>query len=75
VTVKIGTTRLATVRVTIERRKRGLWVRVARATRGTVNNRVTFRATRLKRGRHRVRVSVYNGAGSGSPVTQRFRVP
>jgi len=74
VTVKVGTSRLAMVRVTIERKKGGRWVRVARATRGTVANRVTVTATRLKRGRHRVRVSVYNGAGTGTPVTTGFRV-
>jgi len=74
VTVKVGTTRLAMVRVTIERKKRGRWVRVARATRGTVANRVTVKATGLKRGRHRVRVSISNGAGSGTPVTKGFRI-
>ena len=73
-TIKVGTTRLTMVRVTIQRKKRGRWVRVARATRPTIANRVTVRASRLKRGRHRVRVSVYNGAGSGSPVTRGFRV-
>jgi subtilisin family serine protease len=74
VTIRVTTTRLAIVRVTVERRKGRRWVREARTTRVTVGNRVTVTAKRLKRGVHRVRISVSSRAGSGTPVTKAFRV-
>jgi hypothetical protein len=75
VTVKVVTTRLAMLRVTIERKGKGRWRRVKRSTVGTVANRASVSARRIPPGRYRVRVSIYNGAGSGTPLSKRFRVP
>jgi subtilisin family serine protease len=74
VTVKVVTTRLAMLRVTIERKRGGRWSRVKRSTVGTVANRASVAARRVSPGRYRVRVSIFNGAGSGTPMTQGFRV-
>jgi hypothetical protein len=60
--------------VTIERKRSGRWIRVKSSTVGTVANRASVAARRISPGRYRVRVSIYNGAGNGTPVTQRFRV-
>jgi subtilisin family serine protease len=75
VTVTVVTTRLSMLRVTIERKRSDRWIRVKSSTVGTVANRASVAARRISPGRYRVRVSIYNGAGSGTPVTQRFRVP
>jgi subtilisin family serine protease len=72
-TVKVATTRLAMLTITVERKK-GRWVRVARRTLASFGNRATFKVSRLKRGRHRVRVSISNGAGRGTSVSKTFRV-
>jgi subtilisin family serine protease len=74
VTVTVVTTRLSMLRVTIERKRSGRWIRVKSSTVGTVANRASVAARRISPGRYRVRVSIYNGAGNGTPVTQRFRV-
>ncbi len=74
VTVKVVTTRLAMLRVTIERKRSGRWRRVKRSTVATVSNRARVAAERIRTGRYRVRVSIYNGAGTGAPVSTRFRV-
>jgi hypothetical protein len=49
-------------------------VRVARRTAASVENRVTLKISRLKRGRHRVRISVSSNAGAGTRVSTSFRV-
>ena len=73
VAVKAGTSRPATVRVIVERRKDGRWVRVKHATLAAAN-RATVRVGRVRRGRYRVRVAVWNDAGAGVPAAKRFRV-
>ena len=72
--VRVITTRLANVRVTIERKRGRRWVRVKRRRAATVANRVSVAARRVRPGRYRVRVSIANGAGRGTPVSKRFRV-
>jgi hypothetical protein len=74
VTVAVGTTRLAILRVTIERRKGGRWVRVTRQKLVTVGNRATVTGRRVAAGRYRVRVSISTSAGTGGLVTKGFRV-
>jgi thermitase len=73
-TVKVSTTRLAMVTVTVERAKGKRWVRVARKTLATSRNRASLRLSHLKRGTHRVRISISSSAGKGSSVTKTFRV-
>jgi hypothetical protein len=72
-TVKVRTDRPATLRVTIERKRGTRWVRVTRKTVGA-SNTATVRASRLKRGRYRVRISISSTAGRGTPATKSFRV-
>ena len=74
VTVTVKTTRLATVGVTIQRKRGRRWVRVKASTVASVANRASVVAKRLVRGRYRVRVTISNGAGSGTRVTEGFRV-
>jgi subtilisin family serine protease len=71
-TVKIAATRLATMRITVERKKGRRWVRVARKTVG--GSRATLKLSRLKRGKHRVRISISSSAGRGNSVSKTFRV-
>jgi subtilisin family serine protease len=73
-TVRIATTRLAMVKITVERQKGGRWVRVARRTEASRANRVTLKVSRLKRGKHRVRISISSSAGNGTSVSKTFRV-
>jgi hypothetical protein len=73
-TVRVSTDGLATVRITVERKKGRRWVRVTRKTLVTSRNRTTLRVRGLRRGRHRVRISVSSAAGRGSSVTESFRV-
>ena len=60
------------MRITVERKKGRRWVRVARKTVG--GSRATLKLSRLKRGTHRVSVSISNSAGNGSSVSKTFRV-
>jgi thermitase len=71
-TIRVTANRLATMRITVERKKGRRWVRVARRT--VSGTRGTLRVSRLKRGRHRVRISISSSGGRGTPVTKRFRV-
>jgi subtilisin family serine protease len=71
-TVTVKATRLATIRITVERKKGRRWVRVARRTVG--GSRATLKLSRLKRGTHRVRISISSSAGRGSSVSKTFRV-
>ena len=73
-TVRVKTSGLATVRITVERRKGGKWVRVARKTLATSDNTARMKVSHLKRGTHRVRISISSGAGNGSSVSKTFRV-
>ena len=70
----ISTTGPATVRITVERRRGRRWVRVTRKTRVASGTSVTLSVSRLKRGSHRVRVSISSGAGAGKSVSKTFRV-
>jgi Subtilase family/Thrombospondin type 3 repeat len=74
VKVKVTTSRVATLRITVERKRGGRWVRVARKTIVTSGNRASLTVKGLKRGAHRVRISISSSAGSGTPVTRAFRV-
>ena len=71
-TVKVAATRAATLTITVERKKGRRWVRVTRRTVSGTGS--TLRVSRLKRGSHRVRVSISSGAGAGTSVSKSFRV-
>ena len=49
-------------------------MRVARKTLATSENRATLKVSRLKRGTHRVRISITSSAGNGTSVSKTFRV-
>jgi subtilisin family serine protease len=73
-TIRVRTTHAATVRITIERKKGRRWVRVKRKTIVVSGTRATYRVSRLKRGRHRVRISISSSAGRGDSASKTFRV-
>jgi hypothetical protein len=73
-TIRVSTDGVATVRLTVERKKGRRWVRVTRKTLVTSRNRATLTVKRLKRGTHRVRISISSAAGRGTPVTKSFPV-
>jgi hypothetical protein len=73
-TIRIATSDVATLRVIVERRKGRRWVRVTRRTLTTSGHLARLRVSRLKRGKHRVRISISNSAGSGTSVSKTFRV-
>ncbi len=73
-TVKVTTSRLAAVRITVERKKGGRWTRVARKSVLTSGNRASLTVKRLKPGSYRVRISLSSSAGSGTPKSKTFRV-
>ena len=70
-TVRVVTSGQATVRITVERKRGRRWVRVVRKTIVTSGNRARLRVSPLRRGAHRVRISI---ASSGTSVTKSFRV-
>jgi hypothetical protein len=78
VTVRVHTSRTATVRVTIDRRRcsrgRCRWVRVTRKTVSTSRNVATVRSERLARGTYRAVVLLSSSAGRAKPETDGFRV-
>jgi hypothetical protein len=47
---------------------------VTRKKRIASGTRATLRVSRLKRGSHRVRISISSGAGAGTSVSKSFRV-
>ncbi len=61
------------MRITVERKKGGKWVRVARKT--VAGTSGSLKVSRLKRGLHRVRVSISSSAGAGTPVTKKLPRP
>jgi subtilisin family serine protease len=73
-TIRVATSDVATLRITVERKKGRRWVRVTRRTLVTSRDLATLTVSRLKRGSHRVRISISNSAGSGTAVTKSFRV-
>jgi thermitase len=68
-TVQVVAGRQATVRITVERKRGRRWVRVIRKTRATVGNTARVRVSPLRRGRHRVRITI-----GRTSVTKGFRV-
>ena len=78
VTVRVHTSRTATVRVTVERRKcsrgRCRWVRVMRKTVSTSRNVARVRSQRLARGTYRAVVLLSSSAGRAKPDADGFRV-
>ena len=70
----VSTDRAATVKITVERKKGGRWVRVTSRTDATVGNKATLTVKRLRRGAHRVKVSISSSGGAGTPRTKSFRV-
>jgi subtilisin family serine protease len=74
VTVRVRTSREASVRITIERKKGKRWVRVSRTTRTTRRGRASLTVKRLRKGTHRVVVTVKNSSGSGTARSKSFRV-
>ena len=73
-TVKVATTRRAMVTVLVERAKGKGWERVARKTVATSRNRASLKLSHLKRGTHRVRITISSSAGKGRSVTKTFKV-
>jgi subtilisin family serine protease len=71
-TIRVTASRLAMMRITVERKKGRRWVRVVRRT--VSGTRGTLKVSRLKRGKHRVRVSISSSAGRGNSVSKTFRV-
>ena len=71
-TVKVSASRAAMLTIVVERKKGRRWVRVTRKTLSGTGK--TLRLKRLKRGSHRVRVSISSGAGAGKSASERFRV-
>ncbi len=74
VTVRASTTRAAVVRILVQRKRGSKWVKVKKRTLATSANRVKLTVSRLRRGRHRIKVAVYSNAGSGTSATRYFRV-
>jgi hypothetical protein len=78
VTVRVLSSRAATVRVTVERKKcsrgRCRWVRVTRKTKTTTRNVATVKSKRLARGTYRAVVVLSSSAGHAPPETDGFRV-
>jgi subtilisin family serine protease len=71
-TVKVVATRDSQLKVTVERKKGRRWVRVTRKT--VFGTSATLKFKRLKRGAHRVLISISSSAGNGSSVSKTFRV-
>ena len=60
------------MRVTVERKKGRRWVRVTRRT--VSGSGASVKLSGLKRGTHRVRISISSSAGTGTSVSKTFRV-
>jgi subtilisin family serine protease len=73
-TITVRTSRAATVKITVQRKRGRRWVRAARKTLVTSANRVTLRTKRLRRGRYRAVVVLSSSAGRTAALTRRFRV-
>jgi thermitase len=73
-TITVLTTRAATVRITIQRKKGHRWVRVSRRVRPSSANRVTLKLRHLRKGSYRAVVTVSSNAGTAAATTKRFRV-
>jgi hypothetical protein len=74
VTVTVRTSRAATVRITIQRKRGHRWVRVTRKMLATSGNRVSLKVKRLRKGRYRAVVVLSSSAGRTGATTKAFRV-
>jgi subtilisin family serine protease len=73
--ITVRTSRAATVRITVQRKKGQRWVRVARTTVATSpTNRARLRTKRLRAGRYRAVVVLSSSAGRVPAQSKRFRV-
>jgi hypothetical protein len=73
-TVTVRTSRVATVTITVQRKRGKRWVRVTRKVLDASSQRATLKVSRLRKGRHRVVVVVSSAAGRAPSVTRNFRV-
>ena len=73
-TITVRTSRAATVRITLQRKRGKRWVRVVRKSLVTSGNRVTLRTARLRRGSYRAVIVLSSSAGRTRAKTARFRV-
>jgi thermitase len=73
--LSVRTSRGATVRIAVQRKRGRRWAKVTTFTRATSpSNGVALKTKRLKRGRYRVVVVVASAAGTAAAVTKGFRV-
>jgi thermitase len=73
--ITVRTSRGASARIVVYRKKGKRWVKIMSRTRVTSSkNRVSLNTKRLKRGRYRVVVQLSSAAGSAAKVTKAFRV-
>jgi subtilisin family serine protease len=73
--ITVRTSRAASVKFTVQRKRGGRWVRVTRATVATSpSNRAGLRTKRLRAGRYRVVVVLSSSAGRTSAQAKSFRV-
>jgi hypothetical protein len=73
--ITVRTSRAATVKITVQRKKGHRWVRVARTKVMTSpTNRARLRTKRLRAGRYRAVVVLSSGAGRVPAQSKRFRV-
>jgi thermitase len=73
--ISVRTSRAAVVKITVQRKGKRRWVRVARTSLATsATNRARMRTQRLRPGRYRVVVVLSSSAGRATAVIRRFRV-
>ena len=72
--LRIRSSRVASLKVTVERKRGRRWLRVKRSSVITSGNRATVKLSRLKRGSYRVRIAISSSSGRGTSVTKAFRV-
>ena len=73
--ITVRTSRAATVRITVQRKRGKRWVRVtSKRLLTSATNRVRLRTKRLRAGRYRVVVVLSSNAGQTAAQVKRFRV-
>jgi thermitase len=73
-TITVRTSRAATVRITVQRKRGHKWVRVSRKTLTSRGNRARITLKKLRKGSYRAVVVVSSTAGTAAPAAKRFRV-
>ena len=73
-TITVRTSRVATVTITVQRKRGRRWVRVTRKALAAPGQRATLKVSRLRKGSYRAVVVVSSAAGRAHAVTKRFRV-